>query len=90
MIVMLTIPFPIKGKIISIPDEILIVEKYLAIPAGTHFQLCLNNKYNMTHTFKILMKNAVQDGGYIMAESFLKMKYVECSIEQFLNMKVFI
>jgi len=90
MIVKLTIPFPIKGKIISIPDELLITEDYLDLKAGTHYQLSLQNKLNMMHTFRILMKNCVEDGGYLLAESFLKIKYVECSVEQFLNMKAFV
>ena len=90
MILKLTIPFPIKGKIISIPDELLITEDYLGLKAGTHYQLCLHDKRNMAHTFKILMKNCIENSGYIMAASFLNIKYIECSVEQFLNMKAFV
>jgi hypothetical protein len=86
----LTLQYPINGQIVSVPNEILLTEKYSAFAQNTHLVLDLQSKTNMMHTFKLLFLNGDWEGGYVLGESILKMKYVPCTLEQYRNMKVFL
>lgn len=61
-----------SGEIVSVSDQILVTENFYAIKAGTHLCLKQQNKYNMTHTFKVIATNGIPDCGYMLANSFFK------------------
>ena len=87
---LLTIPFPVKGEIISIPSELLVTKRFFGIAAKTHLVLSLHDKKNMSDKFKIILINGMPTGGYMEVESFLKIDYIPCTLDQYMKMKVFL